>query len=185
MYATLSGLQVAEVLNLVQTIVLVLTLLYVAYSTAQQSRSIRLKVTPCLGAKWEIKGEGDQVSWSLIVTNYSDFPLYVRGAMHSFPDSDIFPKGLLKGVWHIPAKDAARLSTFFMSRENYLKWDKVFGWNITISVETSIGEMWEALFKVIGPDELEFKSIRSNIFLRFKLTKLLHKIKMKTIRWQG
>jgi len=167
----LKGLQPQELLNLIQTIALVVTLFYVAYSTAQQSRSTRLTVTPCLGAKWQIENKDQQVSWSLIVTNYSDFPLYIRRAMHSFPDSDVFPKGLFKGDWHIPAKGTAKLSTFYMSKENYLKWDKVFGWNVSIMVETAIGEVWEAHFKVIGPDELEFKSIKNNYFVRLSYLK--------------
>lgn len=117
-------------------------------------------VTPNLGAKWDIKSEDAGVRWDLLVTNYSNFPIYIKRLVLDFPKLDGFPKGVLGGHFHIPPGTTERLRTFYMKQELWLK-GAGGQWPVKIFVLTSVGSLWEIEFMTVGPDELEFVSIRS------------------------
>ena len=153
-------LKASDYISIVTTIVLTATLIYVAFSAREQARVTQFLVTPNLGAKWDIKSEGDGIRWDLLVTNYSTFPVYIKRLVLDFPKLDGFPKVVLGGHFHIPPGKTERVRTFYMTQE---LWSKRGGgqWPVRIFVLTSVGSLWEVEFRTLAYDELEFVSIRS------------------------
>lgn len=161
----INNLKIGDWISILQTLILSVTLMYLAIQTNQQSRSTRLLITPNLGAKWDIKNGGtsekpDSVIWKLLTTNYSEFPLYVRGVKFGFPKGKGFPQGYLKGAWHIAPKTTEDLAVFGMSQADWSKHEGMYNWPVTISVSISIGEKWNIRFLSMGPGELKFDSIK-------------------------
>ncbi len=152
--------------EIVQTISIVITFIFINISFRQNEKSLRMSVTPRVSAFWEIKVEEgvDKVTWIFNVRNYSDFPVYVRGFYFHFPKDDEFPKVGLGGSVHIPPKESGKIWMFQISKDFWFSQDdekkkKKTGWPVDITLETSIGDKWKARFKCIGYGELEFVSI--------------------------
>ncbi|MCK4910468.1 MAG: hypothetical protein KAR83_02450 [Thermodesulfovibrionales bacterium] len=152
--------------EIAQTISIVTTLIFVFVSFKQNEKALKMSVTPRLSAYWDISVDDvvKKVTWRLNVKNYSDFPVYIRTFNFHLPKDDDFPKGGLKGGWHIPPGGVELIYVFQISTELWFTKDKkrkakLTGWPVDVILETSIGDKWKARFKNIGPAELEFISI--------------------------
>jgi len=126
----------------------------------EQTRSTRFLITPNLGAKWVIKTEGASVQWDLMVSNYSSFPVYIKGVILDFPKLVGFPKGVLGGSFHIGPGKTEHLRTFYMTKELWSTPEGMSSWPVKIFALSSVGALWEADFMTIGPEELEFVEIK-------------------------
>lgn len=164
-----NNLKASEWIAIGQTVILTITLVYLAMSARQQARSTKFIVTPNLGAKWDIKNEGSSVAWKLLVSNYSSFPVYVKRVVLGFPRIDGFPQGVLGGSFHVPPGRTESLRTFYMTEKCWTKGEGLSGWPVRLFVVTSVGALWEIRFLVIGFDELAFVDIKSRGLLLFQL----------------
>lgn len=167
--AIIKNIKASDWIAIVQTVVLTFSLVYLAMSARQQARSTKFIVTPNLGAKWEIESEGSSVTWKLLVSNYSSFPVYIKRVALGFPKVDGFPQGVLGGSFHVPPCGTKSLRTFYMTKECWTKGEGLSGWPVRLFVVTSVGALWEIRFQVIGFDELEFVDIKSRGLLLFQL----------------
>jgi hypothetical protein len=178
---TMSNVGITEWVGIIQTSVLIITLIFLVISTKQQIRSTELLVvsteqqirstkqflTPNLGGKWQVEGDTTKgpMIFRLMITNYSDFPLYIKKVKFDFPEGKGWPQGYFGGARHIPPKGTEILAMFGMSVEDWLKEDDSYtkyNWPITIDVGTSSGNNWEVVFRTISPGELQFETIEEN-----------------------
>jgi hypothetical protein len=170
-------ISIAEYIQIIQTAVLIVTLIvlivatreqvrserFLSVSTEQQVRSTRQLLTPSLGATWEEYNTGpDHVFLRIVVTNYSDFPVYIRGFNIHFPKTGGWPQAVGTGVHHIAPKGTDVLVSFGMSRTDLsAAIPSAFTWPIEVNVATATGYTWVATFKNAGgPFPMIFESIK-------------------------